>query len=146
VNIYLACTVRGDRCAIDSTRALAATVESLGHTVLTSHLLSDDVELAESKLREAEVFERDLAWLAQADVLIAEASGSSFGVGFEVGYFLAIAKGTGRRVLLAYDATRRDKVSRLIVGNSHPNCTTYAYRDAGDLRQAVRTFLQARSH
>ena len=146
MNIYLACTVRGDRRALEATRALAATIDALGHTLLTSHLLSDDVDLTESRLTEREVFERDLAWLGQADVLIAEASGSSFGVGFEVGYFLAAAGGSRRRALLAYDATRRDHVSRLIVGNSHPSCTTYAYRDAGDLQQALVAFLQARTH
>ena len=38
-----------------------------------------------------------------------------------------------QRVLLLYDAARRHSVSRLIAGNVHPRCTTYAYRDADDL-------------
>lgn len=141
MNVYLACTVRGDRGALDSTRAVASAIASLGHTVLTSHLLEDAVEDAESQLSERQVFERDLDWLSRADVLIAEASGSSFGVGFEVGYFLA-KPGTGRRALLLYDATRRDRVSRLIVGNSHPNCTTFAYADPHDLPRVVSQFLR----
>ena len=40
---------------------------------------------------------------------------------------------TCQRVLILYDAQRRDRVSRLIVGNTHPACTTYPYRDAADL-------------
>ena len=141
MNVYLACTVRGDRGALESTRAVATTINELGHTLLTAHLLEDGVDAAESQLTERAVFERDLEWLARADVLIAEASGSSFGVGFEVGYFLATADGTGRRALLLYDASRRHLVSRLAIGNSHPHCTTRAYRDAADLSRVVESFL-----
>src|SRR5215207_7418179 len=78
-------TVRkGDRSAVRITRLLADLLEQLGHTVLTRHLLLDDVDAQEGQLSDREVFERDLRWLDAADVLIAEASGSSYGVGFEV--------------------------------------------------------------
>ena len=141
MNIYLACTVRGDRGALGVARALADALECMGHHVLTRHLLEDDVETAESVLSEREVFERDLAWLGAADVVIAEASGSSYGVGFEVGYVLGRSEVTGQRVLLLYDTARRPLVSRLISGNVHPHCTTYPYRDAADLLRFVDTYL-----
>jgi hypothetical protein len=133
--------VRGDRGGLIVARALAALLERRGHTVMTSHLLSDDVEAAESTLNEREVFTRDLNWLNAADLLIAEASGSSYGVGFEVGYVLGRAEHTGQRVILLYDASRASHVSRLIAGNTHPSCTTYAYRDAEDLLRFVETVL-----
>lgn len=139
--IYLACTVRGDRGAVAIARAVADSLECLGHTVLTRHLLDDGIESAESALTERAVFERDMQWLAAADVLIAEASGSSYGVGFEVGYVLGRSDVTGQRVLLLYDTSRRSAVSRLISGNVHPNCTTYPYRGAEDLLRFVRTFV-----
>ncbi len=133
--------MRGDRGALGSTRALADAVEAQGHTVLTRHLLADDPDADESRLTERAVFERDLRWLEQADVLIAEASGSSYGVGFEVGYVIGRAERTGQRVLLLYQADRRPQVSRLIAGNTHPACTTYPYRDAADLLRFVEVFL-----
>lgn len=141
MQIYLACTVRGDRGAIEIARALADAIECLGHTVLTRHLLADDADSAESGYTERAVYERDIQWLEAADVLIAEASGSSYGVGFEVGYVLGRSAETHQRVLLLYDATRRSRVSRLIVGNTHPACTTYPYRDAADLLRFVEVFL-----
>ena len=144
MTIYLACTVRGDRGALGIARALADAIECLGHTVLTRHLLEDDVETREGTLSEREVFERDLRWLEAADVVIAEASGSSYGVGFEVGYAIGRAADTHQRVLLLYDAARRSLVSRLIAGNTHPACTTYPYRDADDLLRFVRVFLAER--
>jgi nucleoside 2-deoxyribosyltransferase len=141
MNVYLACTVRGDRGGLLAARALADLLERQGHTVLTRHLLADDVETAESALTERDVFERDLRWLNSADLLIAEASGSSYGVGFEVGYVLGRAERTAQRVWLLYQVSRRPHVSRLIAGNTHPSCTTYPYRDAADLLRFVETCL-----
>ena len=144
MNIYLACTVRGNRDAITLTRAVADRIEQLGHTVLTRHLLVDDVEAQESTVSERAVFERDISWLESADVLIAEASGSSYGVGFEVGYVLGRAAQTSQQVLLLFEAARRPMVSRLIAGNTHPACTTYPYRDAGDALRFVEVVLAER--
>lgn len=139
MKIYLACTVRGDRSGVTAARGLADLLEREGHTVLTRHLLADDVEAAESVLSERDVFERDVQWLRQADLLIAEASGSTYGVGFEVGYVLGGAERA--RVLLLYQAGRAAHVSRLISGNTHPGCTTYAYRDTADLIRFVGSVL-----
>jgi hypothetical protein len=141
MNIYLACTVRGDRGAVNALRELAAELESAGHVILTRHLLDDGVDAAEAALSERQVYERDIQWLTAADVLIADASGSSFGVGFEVGWVLADAERTNRRVLLLYRADRRDQISRLIVGNAHPRCTRVAYADADYLARQVRAAL-----
>ena len=141
MNIYLACTVRGDRGGLAGARALADLLEEAGHTVLTRHLLADDADAAESALSERDVFERDMRWLNSADLLIAEASGSSYGVGFEVGYVLGRAEQTGQRAVLLYDAARASQVSRLIAGNTHPACTTYPYRDAADLVRFVEVLL-----
>jgi nucleoside 2-deoxyribosyltransferase len=141
MNIYLACTVRGDRSAVAVARAVADAAESRGHVVLTRQLLSDEAESEEGRMSEREVFERDVRLLDRADVLIAEASGSSYGVGFEVGYVTGRAAATGQRVLLLYDESRRARVSRLISGNSHPACTTYPYRSADDLLRFLEVFL-----
>jgi 2'-deoxynucleoside 5'-phosphate N-hydrolase len=133
MRIYLACTVRGDRGGVGAGRAIAEHLGRLGHDVLTTHLLADNVETAESALSEREVFLRDLDWLSQCDVLVAEASGSSFGVGFEVGYILGRAQHTGQRVLLLYDAARRPSISRLIVGNCDQACTTFGYQSLDEV-------------
>ncbi len=141
MNVYLACTVRGHRGGLAAARALADLIERHGHTVLTRHLLEDDVEAAESALTERDVFERDLRWLEAADLLIAEASGSSYGVGFEVGYVLGRAHASGQRVLLLYDRARGPHVSRLIAGNTHGHCTTYSYESPDDLLEYVDGYL-----
>jgi nucleoside 2-deoxyribosyltransferase len=142
MQIYLACTVRGDRGAIAGLRSLVTALEAAGHTILTKHLLEDNVEGAESTLTERAVYDRDIAWLEACDLLIADASGSSFGVGFEVGYVLGRADRTDQRVVLLYRADRRDRISRLIIGNAHPRCQTISYENPDDLAIRVSESLK----
>jgi nucleoside 2-deoxyribosyltransferase len=139
VNIYLACTVRGDRGGIAAGRAICERLQQSGHQVLTTHLLADDVDDAEAKLTEEDVYRRDLEWLTSCDVLVAEASGSSYGVGFEVGYVLGRAQATGQQVVLLYDRARRHAISRLITGNRDAHCTTFGY---GSIDELI-TFISA---
>ncbi len=137
MKIYLACTVRGDRGALGGVRMIAEHVRAAGHEVLTSHLLEDDVDASESSFSSQAVFERDLRWLDSCDLLVAEASGSSYGVGFEVGYILGRAATTGQRVVLVYDRAREGAISRLISGNTHPACMVLAYENV----QQIGAFL-----
>ena len=139
MTIYLACTVRGDRGGVLAGRAICERLQRHGHEVLTTHLLADNVDSAEARITEQQVFRRDLEWLTSCDVLVAEASGSSYGVGFEVGYVLGRAETTGQRVVLLYDTARRDKVSRLITGNDAAACTTFGYGSIDELTAFIDT-------
>ena len=125
--------IGSDHRGYDAKRRIIALLQQLGHEVLTTHLLAEDVESAEAQLTEQQVYRRDIDWLSQCDVLVAEASGSSYGVGFEVGYLIGRARETGQRVWLVYDAARRHAVSRLISGNCDDACTTFAYHSIEDL-------------
>jgi hypothetical protein len=70
-----------------------------------------------------------MAWLEESQMCIAEVSGSSFGLGFEAGYTLG---STEKRVVLLYRRDLEHRVSLLIRGNSHSNCTFAPYSDAVD--------------
>jgi hypothetical protein len=133
MRIYLACTVRGDRGTLDAARHIHDYLVHRGHDVLTSHLLRDDVEEVERQLTDVDVFARDLEWLTRADLVVAEASGSSFGVGFEVGFVLGRAERSGQRALVLYEAARRGQVSRLISGLSDPRASVLAYASLSDI-------------
>jgi hypothetical protein len=137
LRVYLACTVRGDRAGVAAGRVICERLQANGHEVLTTHLLAADVEASESRLTEAHVFRRDLQWLTSCDALVAEASGSSYGVGFEVGYVIGRAAHSGQRVVLLYDASRRHAISRLIAGNCDPACTTLAYASIDELTAVI---------
>lgn len=138
MKIYLACTVRGDRTGVLAGRAIADRLQRHGHDVLTLHLLADDVNEAEAQLSEEEVYRRDIEWLSTCDILVAEASGSTYGVGFEVGYVLGRARHTGQQIVLLYNEERRHAISRLIAGNCDAVCcTTFGYRSIEELIEFV---------
>lgn len=61
------------------------------------------------------------------------ASGSSYGVGFDVGVVLGRAAISGQRVLLLYHADRRGVISRLIVGSCDESCATMEYTSMPEL-------------
>jgi nucleoside 2-deoxyribosyltransferase len=90
---------------------------------------------------EQAVFERDVRWLDECDALVAEASGSTYGVGFEVGYVTARAPTTGQRVFLLYDKERRSSVSRLVAGNNDRHCTTFGYESLSALEDFIDRHL-----
>ena len=141
MRIYLACTVRGDRGTMLAARRIHACLCDLGHEVLTAHLLDDDVDQIESRLTDRDVYRRDLEWLSSADAIVAEASGSSYGVGFEVGYVLGRAAHAGQRALVLYEASRQGTVSRLISGLEHPAARVLAYRSLEEIDAFLRASL-----
>jgi len=141
MRIYLACTVRGDRGTVATARHIHDCLVDLGHEVLTTHLLDDNVDTAEDRLGDRDVFLRDLAWLESADAIVAETSGSSYGVGFEVGYAMGRAAQFGQRVLVLFDAARRGKVSRLISGMDDPRAQVLAYATPADIASFLERHL-----
>ena len=88
MKIYLGFTVAGNRFAVGAARGIHKALRSLGHEVLTSHLLDDNAWEADRRKPPQEIFARDMDWLAACDIFVAEVSGSSFGLGFETGYIL----------------------------------------------------------
>jgi NAD(P)-dependent dehydrogenase (short-subunit alcohol dehydrogenase family) len=70
MRVYLACTVRGERSGVLAGRAICQRLQQLGHEILTTHLLTEDVDRAEAELTEEQVYRRDLDWLSCCDVLV----------------------------------------------------------------------------
>ena len=139
MKIYFGFTVAGDRSTIDTARKVVHLLEEMGHNVLTRHLVSDNAWEADRLISPQDIFKRDMGWLDQCDLFIAEVSGSSFGLGFETGYLLGA---TGKRVLLFYRADLEKKVSLLITGNTHPNCTLVPYATGDEVEAFLRTELR----
>jgi Nucleoside 2-deoxyribosyltransferase len=134
MKIYFGFTVAGDRSSIDAARKVVHQLEEMGHEVLTRHLVSDNAWEADRSVSPQDVYRRDMAWLGQCEVFIAEVSGSSFGLGFETGYVLGA---TSKKVVLLYRRDVEQRVSLLITGNTHPNCTLVPYANVEEVMRFV---------
>ena len=62
---------------MEAAKRIVDLLQSIGHEVLTRHLLREDAWEGDRHLPPQEVFARDMRWLAQCDIFIAEVSGSS---------------------------------------------------------------------
>ena len=134
MKIYFGFTVAGDRSSIDTARKVVHQLEEMGHEVLTRHLVSDNAWEADRSISPQDVFRRDMAWLEQCELFIAEVSGSSFGLGFETGYLLGA---TDKKVVLLYRREVEQNVSLLISGNTHPNCTLVPYATTAEAEELI---------
>jgi len=140
MNIYFACSITGGRELEPVYQAIVNFLLREGHTVPTAHLADSDVKLYEASIQPSEVYGRDTAWIRDCDVLIAEVSTPSHGVGYEVGYAL----GLGKPVLCVHRAGR--PVSKMLTGNPDPGLRVVAYRDADEATGILDSFLGGIPH
>ena len=121
MKIYFACSITGGREFESVYQAVVHALTENGHSVLTAHLVESDVVEVEAGLSPEDVYTRDTNWIRECDVLIAEVSVPSHGVGYEVGFALGI----GIPVLALHREGR--KVSKMISGNPDKKLAITAY-------------------
>lgn len=136
MKVYLAAPMLGVRGALGVVRELAAALREWGHTILTPHVLEDVLDV-ERGLSPEEVYRRDTALLEEADVVVAEVSYPSLGVGFEIAYALL----KGKRVVALCEEGRLSRTSALIRGITHPLFKLVAYRDVEDAKAKLAAEL-----
>ena len=140
MEIYFGFTVAGDRASVHIARRMVELLEAMGHEVLTRHLVSDDAARTDRSLGPQAVYERDMGWLLQCDIFIAEVSGSSFGLGYETGFVLG---SSGKKAILFYHRDAAPRISLLITGNTHPNCRLAPYSEPAEMEAYLRRAMGA---
>ncbi len=136
MNVYFACSITGGREFESVYQEIVASLLSDGHEIPTSHLAQAEVMENERLLAPRDVYERDVNWIRNCDLLIAEVSVASHGVGYEI----AFALGLGKRVLCLYQSDR--KVSKMITGNSDNRIKVVSYSTLDDAIRHARNFIQ----
>jgi 2'-deoxynucleoside 5'-phosphate N-hydrolase len=135
MNIYFACSITGGREFESAYQKIVAALTADGHEIPTSHLVKSEMLENERLLVPRNVYERDVNWIKNCDVLIAEVSVPSHGVGYEIGFALNI----GKAVLCLYQKDIR--VSKMITGNPDPALTINLYSDMEEAISQARLFL-----
>lgn len=87
MKIYFAGSIRGGRADAELYKHIISFLQHNGHNVLTEHVGSDHLCLEpQGRDRDAAIYEQDTAWLRESDVVIAECTCPSLGVGYELAY------------------------------------------------------------
>jgi nucleoside 2-deoxyribosyltransferase len=135
MKIYFAGSIRGGRQDAALYRAIIALLAEYGE-VLTEHVGSEGLmPSGEENLSDEAVYERDMAWLAEADAVIAEVSTPSHGVGYEI----ARAEALGKPVLCLYHAGKGRRLSAMLAGNLA--LLLERYENVDELKLIVERFL-----
>lgn len=132
--VYFAGSIRGGRddAALYS-RIIARINEK--NTVLTEHVGASSIEaMGEQGMSDAEIYEKDILRLRECDMVVAECSTPSLGVGYE----LAFAERLGKPVHIFFDS-RRGTLSAMLTGDDY--FAIHYYTDEGELFTALDALL-----
>lgn len=135
MKIYFACSITGGRQYEQSYQALTQFLLAQGYEVPTAHLAESNILDLEKVVRPSDVYTRDINWIQTSDILLAEVSVPSHGVGYEIGYALGLKK----PVLCIHHVDRA--VSKMITGNLDPLLTISSYDNLGDAFASIDTFV-----
>jgi nucleoside 2-deoxyribosyltransferase len=130
MKIYYASSIRGSHSR-ESSAVNKKIIEHLKRygTVLTEHIANDDIEnIGEETLTDKEIHDRDWGWIESADVVIAEVSNPSLGVGYEIGR----AVEHGKKILCLFKSGDK-KLSAMIRG-----CSNIIVEDYEDIYEALK--------
>ena len=133
MKVYFACSIRGG----GDTSLYIAIVEAIkkaGGEVLSEVFVHDAINYGGSPLPPEEIYKRDTDMIIEADVVIAEVTNPSLGVGYELGY----AEKHGKPILCLFNKTTKNKLSAMVTGN---NYHTVKYIEAEDITEQVHSFL-----
>ena len=113
--IYFAGSIRGGRQDAELYQRIIRYIQQKNHIVLTEHV--GDLSLSKMEGREdrdVAIYEQDTAWLRESDIVIAECTTPSLGVGYELAY----AEKLGKPVHIFYDETRTN-LSAMLTGDRY---------------------------
>lgn len=138
LKIYFAGSIKGGREKQEEYLNLIEYLKLFG-TVLTEHIGSKDVSIQNEKKysnkEDEHVFIRDKKWIDESNILIAEVSIPSIGVGYELGYAESIHK----RIICLYNINSEKSLSYMISGNSKNEIIYYSTLE--DVKEKLKNLL-----
>ncbi|MCK4881353.1 MAG: nucleoside 2-deoxyribosyltransferase [Bacteroidales bacterium] len=121
MNIYFCGSIRGGRDLAETYEKMIGLLGNYGK-VLTEHLGSDEViESKDRVLTDREIHDRDLQWIVESDLLVAEVTVPSLGVGYEIGRAIEM----GKPVLCLFRSGNEYALSAMIAGSDRVEMKYY---------------------
>ena len=128
MKIYFAGSITGGR---DDSRLYLEIIKMLKKygEVLTEHVGNDSLTQFGEKINDKEIYKRDIDWVKISDVLVAEVTHPSFGVGIEI----ARATEFKKKVICIYRQMEGKRLSAMISGC--PDVKVFNYQKIEELKE-----------
>lgn len=130
MKIYFAGSIRGGRQDAELYHKVIAALKEK-HQVLTEHVGDLSLSSTEDKGDKA-IYEQDMAWLRESDLVVAECTQVSLGVGYELAY----AEAHGKEVHIFY-RPKETQLSAMLSGNEYFHI--HQYNSEEELLAQIRT-------
>lgn len=138
MNIYFAASIRGGRNDQEIYKGLIELLREHG-TVLTEHFGNAGIQASAGTGSDVSaIYRQDMDWITQADVIVAEVTQPSLGVGYEIGR----AEAMGKNILCLFRQLPERSLSAMIAGN--PVLTVKVYKDLEEAKLILSEFFQKR--
>jgi nucleoside 2-deoxyribosyltransferase len=135
MNIYFAGSIRGGRKDASRYFEIIKQLRDYGQ-ILTEHIGNPELTGLGEIDEDQKIHDRDLAWLKQADCLVAEVTIPSLGVGYEIGK----ATEWGKPILCIFRPSDGRVLSAMIAGCG--KATVREYQSTEELRPVFDDFFR----
>ena len=137
MKIYFAGAISGGR---NDAKIYEKIITYLGRTgqVLTEHVGDQNLgNMGEKGCIDMAIYKRDIKWLQSADVVVAEVTTPSLGVGYELG----IAEKLKKPVLCLYRPSKGRRLSAMVQGNN--KLSLWEYHNLKEARSCIDAFFKS---
>lgn len=119
MKIYFAGAIRGGREKVYDYVKIVEQFEKFGAKVLTKHVADTKLSEKGENITPEEIYKRDIKWLKECDIIFADITIPSLGVGYELAY----AENLGKPIYAVYEENAN--VSGFLKGNPKINFLPY---------------------
>ena len=134
MNIYFAGSIRGGRKDRNLYLEIIQYLKDYGD-VLTEHIGDENIDSEGEDVNDQYIHDRDMDWLMSSDVMVAEVTNPSLGVGYEIGR----AVENDKKIICLFRTGERQKLSAMIGGSKKLICIEYF--DINDLKNKINQYF-----
>lgn len=133
--IYFCGSIRGGQDLVETYAQIIDLLQEYGK-VLTEHIADPMIiHKEEESQTDDEIYDQDINWLRESDLVIAEVTTPSIGVGYEIAYAVRMKK----PILCLYKEGASHKISAMISGC--PDVEIANYTLVNDLKDPIEDFI-----
>lgn len=136
MKIYFAGSIRGGREDVEIYADIIILLQKYGE-VLTEHVADKNISsYGQTDMTEQGIYEKDVAMLHESDIVVAEITQVSIGVGYEIGY----AESLGKKTICLYRPEGGKRTSAMMAGN--PHVQLIEYKKVDELEEIFNKYFQ----
>lgn len=136
MKIYFAAAIRGSQVDRQIYVELIDELKKYG-TVLTEHIVASFTTVMGSAGTVDEIYQQDIRWLTNSDVVIAEITQPSLGVGYEIAY----AENLKKPIMCLYRPTTDKSLSAMVAGS--PKTQVENYQTIEEARKLLASYFKS---